>query len=102
MIVPTEQIASVVAHGELLRLTTIAGHRHIITYRLKDLEARLDPGAVRPAVARCVRQPRAHPTGESDARRHVRRDADDRSAASSESPARARTPRHAAALVGLA
>ncbi len=43
MIVPTEQIASVVAHGELLRLTTIAGQRHIITYRLKDLEARLDP-----------------------------------------------------------
>ena len=43
VIVPTEQIASVVAHGELLRLTTIAGHRHVITYRLKDLEARLDP-----------------------------------------------------------
>ncbi len=43
VIVPTEQIASVVAHGELLRLTTVAGQRHIITYRLKDLEARLDP-----------------------------------------------------------
>jgi two-component system LytT family response regulator len=43
LIVPIEQIAAVVAHGELLRLTTVAGHRHVITYRLKDLEARLDP-----------------------------------------------------------
>jgi two-component system LytT family response regulator len=33
----------VVANGELLELTTIALERHTITYRLKDLEARLDP-----------------------------------------------------------
>jgi two-component system, LytTR family, response regulator len=43
IIVPIEQLAAVVAHGELLRLTTVAGHRYVITYRLKDLEARLDP-----------------------------------------------------------
>jgi two-component system LytT family response regulator len=43
VIVPVEQIAAVVAHGELLRITTIANERHTITYRLKDLEARLDP-----------------------------------------------------------
>ena len=43
VLVPVEQVASVVADGELLHLTTKAGERHTITYRLKDLEARLDP-----------------------------------------------------------
>jgi two-component system LytT family response regulator len=42
-LVPVEQIVSVVADGELLHLTTRAGDRHTITYRLKDLEQRLDP-----------------------------------------------------------
>ena len=42
-IVPVNQIASVVADGELLHVTTIRNERHTITYRLKDLEARLDP-----------------------------------------------------------
>jgi two-component system LytT family response regulator len=41
--VPVDQIASAVADGELLHLHTAAGERHTITYRLKDLEARLDP-----------------------------------------------------------
>jgi two-component system LytT family response regulator len=43
--VPVEQVASVVADGELLHLHTAApgGERFTITYRLKDLEARLDP-----------------------------------------------------------
>jgi two-component system, LytTR family, response regulator len=43
IIVPVEQIASVVADGELLHITTSRGEKHTITYRLKDLEARLDP-----------------------------------------------------------
>jgi two-component system, LytTR family, response regulator len=43
VIVPVEQIASIVADGELLNITTITHERHTITYRLKDLEARLDP-----------------------------------------------------------
>jgi two-component system LytT family response regulator len=43
VIVPVNQIASIVAEGELLYLTTIKGERHVITYRLRDLEARLDP-----------------------------------------------------------
>ena len=43
VIVPVDQIASIVADGELLQITTIAQERHTITYRLKDLEARLDP-----------------------------------------------------------
>ena len=43
MLIPVDQLASIVAEGELLWLTTISGERHAITYRLKDLEARLDP-----------------------------------------------------------
>jgi two-component system LytT family response regulator len=42
-LLPVDQIASIVAEGELLHLTTVRGDRHTITYRLKDLEARLDP-----------------------------------------------------------
>jgi two-component system LytT family response regulator len=42
-LVPVDQIVSIVADGELLHLMTRAGERHTITYRLKDLEARLDP-----------------------------------------------------------
>ena len=44
-IVPVQQIASIVADGELLHITTVQNERHTITYRLKDLERRLDPGA---------------------------------------------------------
>jgi len=43
LIVPVSQIASIVAEGELLHLTTTKNERHAITYRLKDLETRLDP-----------------------------------------------------------
>jgi two-component system, LytTR family, response regulator len=44
MLLPVEQVASVVADGELLHLTTANRDRFTITYRLKDLERRLDPG----------------------------------------------------------
>jgi two-component system LytT family response regulator len=44
LIVPIGQIASIVADGELLNITTIRNERHTIAYRLKDLERRLDPG----------------------------------------------------------
>ena len=43
LIVPVQQIAAIVAEGELLHLTTVTGDRHTINHRLKDLEARLDP-----------------------------------------------------------
>ena len=43
-LVPVSQIASIVADGQLLYLTTLKGERHSITYRLKDLEVRLAPG----------------------------------------------------------
>jgi two-component system LytT family response regulator len=43
LMVPTEQIVSAVADGELLHLTTVRNEKHVISYRLKDLEARLDP-----------------------------------------------------------
>ena len=43
VLVDVSQVASAVADGELLHLTTAKGEKHTITYRLKDLEARLDP-----------------------------------------------------------
>jgi two-component system LytT family response regulator len=43
VIVPVQQIASIVADGELLKITTSRNERHTITYRLKDLERMLDP-----------------------------------------------------------
>jgi two-component system LytT family response regulator len=43
IILPVAQIASIVAEGELLYLSTLKNERHTITYRLKDLEGRLDP-----------------------------------------------------------
>ena len=43
VLVPVSQLASVVAEGELLHLTTHKKERFTITYRLKDLENRLDP-----------------------------------------------------------
>jgi two-component system LytT family response regulator len=43
VIVPIQQIASIVADGELLHIATVQKERHTITYRLKDLERRLDP-----------------------------------------------------------
>ena len=43
LIVPVGQIASIVAEGELLHITTIKNERHTINFRLKDLEQRLDP-----------------------------------------------------------
>ena len=43
LLLAVDQIASVVAEGELLHLTTAGNERHTFTYRLKDLEARLDP-----------------------------------------------------------
>jgi DNA-binding LytR/AlgR family response regulator len=41
-LLPTAQIASIVAERELLHITTAKGEQHTITYRLKDLERRLD------------------------------------------------------------
>jgi len=43
ILVPVPQIASLVAEGELLHITTFKNEQHSITFRLKDLEARLDP-----------------------------------------------------------
>ena len=37
-------LASVVAEGETLWLTTVAGERHALSHPLKELELRLDPG----------------------------------------------------------
>jgi two-component system LytT family response regulator len=43
LLVPVNTIASVVAEGELLHVTTVRNERHTIAFPLKDLEQRLDP-----------------------------------------------------------
>lgn len=43
IILPVREIASVVADGELLNITTARNERYTINHRLKDLEARFDP-----------------------------------------------------------
>lgn len=43
VLVPVKDIASIVAEGELLRLATVQNETYTLSYRLKDLEARLDP-----------------------------------------------------------
>lgn len=43
LIVPVREIASIVAEGEILRLTTRKNETYTIAHRLKDLELRLDP-----------------------------------------------------------
>jgi two-component system LytT family response regulator len=42
-LIPVDEIVSIVADGELLHLQTRANEHFTITYRLKDLETRLDP-----------------------------------------------------------
>ena len=43
IIIPVNQIASIVAEGELMHITTFRKERHTISHRLKALEAKLDP-----------------------------------------------------------
>jgi two-component system LytT family response regulator len=43
IILPVREVASIVADGELLHLTNARGESFTINYRLKDMEARLDP-----------------------------------------------------------
>jgi two-component system LytT family response regulator len=42
-LVPVTEIASIVADGELLHITTDKNQKYVINYRLKDLEMRLAP-----------------------------------------------------------
>lgn len=44
IILPVREIASIVAEGELLHVTTAKNERYTFSHRLKDLEARLAPG----------------------------------------------------------
>lgn len=43
VILPVREIASIVADGELLHLTTAQNESYTLSYRLKNLEARLNP-----------------------------------------------------------
>lgn len=47
ILVPVSQIVSIVADGELLHLRTLNNENHTISYRLRDLAARLEPHFVR-------------------------------------------------------
>jgi len=42
VLVPVDEVASIVADGELLHITTVDNKKHTINYRLKDMELRLD------------------------------------------------------------
>lgn len=42
VLVPVREVASIVADGELLVITTLTNQRYSINFRLKDIEARLD------------------------------------------------------------
>ncbi|HEY0657670.1 MAG TPA: response regulator [Pyrinomonadaceae bacterium] len=42
-LIPIAEVASIVADGELLHITTDKNQKHVINFRLKDLEARLAP-----------------------------------------------------------
>src|SRR5579871_1253837 len=44
VLVPVAHVASIIAEGQLLNITTVKNERHTITYRLKDLESRLPAG----------------------------------------------------------
>jgi two-component system LytT family response regulator len=43
VILPVKEVASIIADGELLHLTTARNETYTLAYRLKDLEARLNP-----------------------------------------------------------
>lgn len=43
LLVPVNEIISIVADGELLHISTARGAKYTINHRLKDLETRLDP-----------------------------------------------------------
>lgn len=43
ILLPAREIVSIVADGELLRITTVKNERYTINFRLKDLESRLNP-----------------------------------------------------------
>ena len=42
LLVPVSEVASIIADGELLRVTTSQNEKYSINFRLKDIEARLD------------------------------------------------------------
>ncbi len=43
LLVPTREVASIIAEGELLHITTGKNEKHIINFRLKDIEKKLAP-----------------------------------------------------------
>src|SRR4029079_10989689 len=54
VLVPVDEVASIVADGELLHITTVDNKKHTINYRLKDLELRLTRRTFVAVVRRAV------------------------------------------------
>jgi len=44
LLIPVSEIVSIVADGELLHITNLQNKKYTINFRLRDLEARLEPG----------------------------------------------------------
>ena len=84
VIVPVHQIASIVAEGELLHITTVHKERHTITYRLKDLERRLDPSRFIRLGRGTLANLESDHKGQHDAGWNTRRSAEQRSEAAGE------------------
>ena len=43
LLIPVSEVASIVADGELLHITNLQNKRYTINFRLKDIEARIEP-----------------------------------------------------------
>ena len=43
LLVPVSEVASIVANGELLHITNLQNKKYTINFRLKDIEARIEP-----------------------------------------------------------
>ncbi|MDQ3635273.1 MAG: response regulator [Acidobacteriota bacterium] len=43
LLIPVAEVASIIANGELLHITTDKNEKYVINFRLKDIEAKLEP-----------------------------------------------------------
>jgi len=100
VLVPVESLSSIVADGELLRLTTGRGEKHTITYRLRDLESAARPVTLLPPEPRHPGERGHDPEGGHTSRRHVPRDHDERGGVAGQQAAVADTSGAAAEAVG--
>ncbi len=99
LILPVAQIASVIAEGELLYLTTIRNERHAIHLSAEGSGGAPRSRQVHPSGAGHAGEPRPDREAQRDAGRHARRGADQRAEAAGEPVAVADHPRAVAEIV---